>query len=339
MKNNIGYIFIPLYNLSIRNEVYKIYGFKLITSQEYSEKYRHQIYRKSLPFYMEKLDEDVRIPYSGMIREHPLSKYMFVKKIPAFDLSLFDNNDIKQYIAENVNSICNFICAARLYKTGHLQALRYYALSKSYACCGSLPFADSWNEIETIYNPVTCCLDTFDLKKSELKSIRLISKKLENNNNFNLPMMFFSSYYGTCNVYDKLLRLITVLEILLTNDSNAELSYRMSVRASRLLKRDVSKILRLAYDCRSQFIHSGAQNNCVLKKLKTQYPLQNSKDDQNEAELLFQLIKNDLEQIVREVLKRVLNLTDKTKKSFKEIDEDLDEQILSKITESKIPIR
>lgn len=335
-EKTTGYIFIPLYNLTLSADLIhsKIAGFKLITSREYFDKYRPKFHRESGVLSSEKLDDDVRLSIPGMLSKHPYAQYLLVKQIRT-ELPYTENDEFNRLIEDSVNAFCHFVVAARLYKAGHFQAFRYYAFSKKYALGGILPFASSWNEIETFFSFRFLYLQYFDLEKSDIRKIYRLSKKIQKHwETMERPITFFSAFYGTSDIYDKLLRLITILEMLLTNDSKQELNYRLLMRASCLLKRDVFQILKLAYDCRSRFIHSGTTGDESLKKLKQLYPKNPESDTDNRTneELIFQLIQTDLETIVREVLNAILNLVDKTGKKIGEIDKDLDREILSKLS-------
>lgn len=337
-EKTTGYIFIPLYNLTLSADLIhsKIAGFKLITSREYFDKYRPKFHRENGVLSSGKLDDDVRVPIPGMLCEHTYAQYLLVKQIRSeFPYTKEVSDDLDRLIKDSVNEFCHFVVAARLYKAGHLQAFRYYAFSKKYALGGALPFASSWNEIETFFSFRFLYLQYFDLEKSDIRKIYRLSKKIQKHwETMERPITFFSAFYGTSDIYDKLLRLITILEMLLTNDSTQELNYKLLMRASCLLKRNVFQILKLAYDCRSRFIHSGTTGDESLKKLKQLYPKNPESDTDNRTneELIFQLIQTDLETIVREVLNAILNLVDKTRKKIGEIDKDLDREILLKLS-------
>lgn len=334
-----GYIFIPLYNVTLSPDLLhtRIAGFKVITAEDYFSSYRQKKGNRHL-FSVKNLDEDVKIPEPGTLYEHPYARYILVKQILTKTPYTQEGNDeIDNLIRKNINEFCHFIVAARLYKTGHIQAYRYYAFSKIYAFGGEFPFAGSWNEIETFFSFRFLYLKYFNLEKSDIRKIYRLSKKIQNHwETMERAITFFSAYYGTSDVYDKLLRLITILEMLLTNDSEQELNYRLSIRASCLLERDVFQIIKLAYACRSKFVHSGTTDKNSLKELKKRYPRNpgNDTDDRTNEELIFQLIQTDLEKIVRDTLNAVLNLVDKTGKSIGDIDKGLDQKLLSQITKS-----
>lgn len=333
-----GYIFIPLYNVTLSPDLLhtRIAGFKVITAEDYFSSYRPKFFRENSVLSTKDLDDDVRIPFPGMLCEHTYAQYLLVKQICSeFPYTKEASDDLDRLIEDSVNEFCHFVVAARLYKAGHLQAFRYYAFSKKYALGGALPFASSWNEIETFFSFRFLYLQYFDLEKSDIRKIYRLSKKIQKHwETMERPITFFSAFYGTSDIYDKLLRLITILEMLLTNDAKQELNYRLLMRASCLLKRNVFQILRLAYACRSRFIHSGTTGDESLKKLKQLYPKNPESDTDNRTneELIFQLIQTDLETIVREVLNAILNLVDKTGKKIGEIDKDLDREILLKLS-------
>lgn len=335
-----GYIFIPLYNVTLSPDLLhtRIAGFKVITAEDYFSSYRPKFFRENSVLSTKDLDDDVRIPFPGMLSEHPYAKYLLVKQIrTGLPYTKETSDELDRLIKDSVNEFYHFVVAARLYKDGHLQAFRYYAYSKTYAFGGGLPFASSWNEIETFFSFRFLYLKYFNLEKSDIRKIYRLSKKIQKNlKTMESSTIFFSAYYGTSDVYDKLLRLITILEMLLTNDSKQEVNYRLLMRASCLLKRDVFQILKLAYDCRSRFIHSGTTGDESLKKLKQRYPRNptSDTDDRTNEELIFQLIQTDLEKIVRDTLNAILNLVDKTGKSIGDIDKDLDQKILSQITKN-----
>lgn len=348
-----GYIFIPLYNIEVQEDLThsKICGFSLITSKEYFDKYLQNFHNNTeVP---QTLAKDISFPKETFEDNSPVSFYLLVKKIRMQSILALSRKelrvlgkekthkkalailDLEATIKKEIKKISSFIIAARVFKTGFLHIFRYYICSNTYEIIGTFGLTDSLIKIQRVFSYNSSIWDNYKTNESDIRKIYRLSKKIQKHwETMERPITFFSAYYGTDNIYDKLLRLITVLEMLLTNDSEQELNYRLSIRASCLLKRDVFQIIKLAYDCRSKFVHSGTTSKNSLKELKKFYPKnpESDTDDRTNEELIFQLIQTDLETIVREVLNAILKLVDKTGKKIGEIDKDLDREILSKLS-------
>ena len=76
---------------------------------------------------------------------------------------------------------------------------------------------------------------------------------------------------------DRFVDIMIIFEILFLTEGNAELKYRLSVRAALLLgknyeeKKYIFKLFKLSYDIRSSIVHDGlvsSQNEKELKKLE-----------------------------------------------------------------------
>jgi hypothetical protein len=75
---------------------------------------------------------------------------------------------------------------------------------------------------------------------------------------------------------DKIVDIITILEIIYLPDSNAELKYKLCVRCAKLLETDSSScqhkfnLLRVAYDARSNIVHGGNIAENTQRKIDKQ---------------------------------------------------------------------
>lgn len=80
----------------------------------------------------------------------------------------------------------------------------------------------------------------------------------------------------------------------------------MARRGSYLLHQNLSDILKLAYDLRSEIVHSGKISNKTLNKIKNKPYIMNSMEEDIDFGVLFNFLINYLEPITREILVTIL---------------------------------
>lgn len=324
------FLFVPLFNIKVEKDILNkdIYGYKLITSQQYFASY----YNCKWPSLSQTFNEIVASPRLGQVSLSPTSRYILVKEIH-FDKSIPENTVSKLYeqiIPRYVQKIIFFLMSCRCIESGNIQYNRYFVFSEEYSSVGYLPnstppecLTEKFYKIRGKY----ITFSEYEFNDSIVEKAINFAKKISKVRKLiEIPLSFFMEYYASDKIYAKLLRLAIVLETTILNDCKNELKYRLQVRTSALLHRDISKILALVYDIRSDIVHSGDIQKDEIKKLKKLI----EHDDTDEVlSLIFIFVRDYLDNIIREVLYIFIYKIYKTRKTLEQTAKEIDDVVFS----------
>ena len=324
------FLFIPLFNVKVSEDILnkKINGFQIITSKQYFESYRHILVEKGWPEYTNELDYLVEIPKLGAIY-HPVSSYIVVKEIllPERPENV-SFQDLQVHISKCMEKILYFLMACRLVSGGNIQIKDYFVISKILKYRGNLGISTNGEDIDGIYllsKHQVFCIPHYDITSINIKKILLTAKKLfKVYDVVKIPIQYFMQYYSAKDIYDKIIKLAIVWETSILNDCKDELKYRLQVRSSSLLHRDISKVLALVYDIRSDIVHGGDVKKNEIKKLKK---IVGNDNIEETFVLIFIFIRDYLENITREILCIFINKIYKTRKTIEQVAKEIDDSI------------
>lgn len=319
-----AYFIAPLYNVSITADVSNINlgNYNIITNDFIFQNLGKTLYG------IEDLYVDIQKPQLGMICTRPVAKYMLFKRIDLYsdNVENFNNNkQIQEQIAKDV--VC-LLTTMRIVLGGNIQINRCYILSEREYHNFGLSLSTSLDHIDNslyIENKIYH-LDNYILSEENIKVINEYKENISKSNPAMwLPISYFMSYYSTTNLIEKIIKLCTVWETTLLNDRKTELQYCLMVRGSSLLNSNLNLLFKIAYDIRSQLIHTGniSTFNQLHKLVNT------SKDD---IENLFVFIKKFMEPVTREILKKFISIYIKTNKKLESIAKSIDDDIFTKLS-------
>lgn len=320
-KNYSAYVIVPLYNVSIDNDILNmnIGEYNIVTNDFIFQNLDDKLYNK------ENLYEDIQKPHLGTECKRPLAKYALFKKIDYVGEFLNKNQQIQEQLVEDIAIL---LIAMRIAYKGNIQINRCYIFAERGYCSLNLNLSTS---LDYIYNFIFIknnmyFLDNYILSKNIIKFINefkndILMSKLA----LWIPISYFMSYYSTTDLIEKIIKLCTVWETTLLNDRKAELQYCLRVRGSSLLNSDLNLMFKIAYDIRSQLIHTGNINSTnLLHKL-----VDKGKDD---TENLFIFIKDHMEPVTRDILKKIIIIHLKTGKNLEKIAKSIDDEIFTKLS-------
>ena len=321
------YYIVPLYNVDPTGMKPQILpeGYELISNKEFFEKYQ-----PLFNIQLRNLAEDIQLLHPGQLYERATASYLLIKKLSfkKEETPLGTKREIsdKVYAAEQ-DRLVAWIFALRLLNPGNIQVYQIYSISYNfyssfYFSIGTIiPNLESfWNfgkgEIGTI--------ESYPLGKVDPHALQeIINKCKQNYTVMKLPLNYWLSYYQERDLINKLLRLTTVWETTVLNDRSSELQYALEIRGSYVLAKDTRHIFKLAYQLRSELLHTGVANKKTIQKINSHLNF----TYKSTWATFFYFIKDTLEPITREILLYFLNTTDKTKQNLEKIAQQLDENI------------
>lgn len=322
-----SYFIVPLYNVSVNENIINedLNGYKIVTNDFIFQNLDGKLFNS------EDLYEDIKKPCAGMLYKRPLARYVLIKELDLFQGYDKEISDRNQSIRDNIAEDFSFLLTAmRLKYTGNIQVNRVYALADKEHCSFNLPLSTELSFIDRVFYIDTKMFwwDEYELSLDMWKNIWEYKNKIsESASALWLPISYFMSYYSVVNLTEKIIKLCTVWETTLLNDRKSELQYCLMVRGSSLLKKDLSLIFKTAYDLRSQLLHSGNVTNfSLLRKVI-------SDSTKNDNERLFLFIKEYMEPITREILKKFIKNYLETPKSLEKIAQSLDKSVFQKLAE------
>ena len=321
------YYIVPLYNIDPTGMNSKILpeGYKLISNTEFFEKYQ--------PLFnidLRDLAEDIQKIHAGQLYERVTASYLLIKELNFKEIQI--PYGLKREISDKVfaveqNRIAAWIFALRLLSPGNIQVYQTYSISYNfyysfYSSIGTIVpnLENFWNfgKEETGY------LELYPLGKVNYQDLNIMIEKCNKNySTMKLPLNYWLSYYQERDLINKLLRLATIWETTILNDRHNELQYALEIRGSYILGKDTREIFKLAYQLRSELLHTGVVSKNLIKKINTCL----NKSYNSTWATLFYFIKDVLDPITRQILLYFLNDTNETKRNLKQIAQHLDNNI------------
>lgn len=298
------YIIIPIYKAVIDNNVLNksINGYKFISSEQFHKEYSKNLYDAN-----NLLENDIKLPIIGTVITRPIAKYVLIKEIELNDGNTQSNigeNEAK--LKSEFDYINTMINAFHLLNSGTININKVYILSNNSSANYMIKSSTSLYEIKNHYlleDQHSYYIPAYNITIETLKQVStLIDQLLIIGDKYTIPLFYFNKYFSSYDIIDKLVNLSIVWEsTILTNQKN-ELRYTLAIRGSYLLHKDLSEILKVAYDTRSEIVHNGNITNKILNKIKKIIGIENEID----FGILFNFITKYLEPITRNILMAIL---------------------------------
>lgn len=328
-------VFVPIYNISISSDIINTTvfdGYTFVKSNYILDKYGNYIFPH---------DHFARQFLQDIIDRHPEKSIFFpganivlVKEIENIDTDE-ENHRVAIEIKKEIN---NIILALRLTAKGLCQVNNCYILSGEHSRCQQLGVTSKLENIVVSHRTATGRLVGEDIYKLDIDILNnaivtynmLKSMKAE----VFVPTTYFNKYYDSLTPHERIIQMAVVFESSILAGSANELNYRMMLRTSAILGRNVEDLLKLFYSVRSHIIHNGSIGKNkgykdILKKLKKITRIER----EDETELLFYFVKDYIEPILREVLYKSFKILAETElNNFEALTKELDKFILKQVT-------
>ncbi len=328
------YIFVPVYNVAIDPKILgkEFHGFDIISTVEFFNKYVPQFQKYGWLYSSLQLDWSLQ-HHLGVFEKYPVANFLIRTgaKLPHF-IDQVSSNRAEDIIDSGLNCIENYIMTFRLYKAGHIQIERYYAISSEMSTSGFFQSSTVKEYIVQIEESAYRKWNIYKITQDDVPQIVALGKKLNNVMDIvNLPMQYFMEYYNAKDNFDKILKLVTIWECTLLNDCSSELNYRLKVRGSKCLKQNLSKFFQLAYGIRCDIVHTGEISNKIEKQLRA---FLNADKAPNLSLLLLVFVRDYMEPITRKVLLYFVEKASETHQTLEQIAEAIDSEIFETFEQS-----
>ena len=265
----------------------------------------------------------------------PYAKYVLFKQVKIEDNdSAF--TEARVFYKKEIDDI---ILAFRLASNGYIQVYNCYFLTVGHSAYTEIQSSSRIDNVCLCHRTVKNSLlieNLYHLDNSILDDIKSFCDTIKQIKNKNLlvPIEYFHRCYDSHVLQDKIINLAIVLESTMLAGKNTELSYRLFLRASALLGKDVKDLLETFYSLRSDIIHNGTiqtrNNKSLYNKISKITGIK--KDDY--TELIFYFIKDHIEPIIREVLINSFNIfkTNEEISNYEDLIKKIDTFIIEKIS-------
>ncbi len=336
------HVFIPLYNMAVSEDILNtnIFGsYTIIKAEELIPKYGK--YLTSQDTFTKNLLLDTCLN----MQEKPLFR-PFAMHVLCTEFEIEDKRDaFRDKMLESRQQVCNIILALRLANNGYCQINTGYYLSNEHVVGTQYKISSQYSNIEPAHVSVGyqwLLEDFYELdfdiltEATKIYDILLTYPK----NKFFVPIMYFNKYYDSLTPHERIIQLATVLESTILSGRTEELNYRLCLRTSALLGKDVSDLLKLFYSIRSHIVHNGCIGKNkgykdILKRLKKYVNI--PRDE--ETELLFYFVKDHIEPLIRELLLKSFKLFNSGKiKDYDTLTKELESFIIQQITKDNFEV-
>lgn len=334
-------IFIPLFNIEIDEQLLEqeiACEYKIIRSNDILYNIEQYVFANE-PF-SRNFVRDITQNGVNKTLMHPYAKYVLYKQIT------IPNNDTELYkVKENIkDEIDNVILAFRLVSDGYIQVNNCYFIANGHSAFTQMKSSSQIENICILHRTRQNRLlgeNLYNLNANIFESIKEqfeIIKKIKNKST-NIAMEYLHKSYNTNNPCDRIINLAIILESTMLAGRNEELNYRLFLRTSALLGKDLKELLEAFYSIRSDIVHNGViQEKSSKKKNKKDIYDKISKivniERKNRTELIFYFVKDYIEPLIREILRKTFaifaNNTSIT--TYEEINSDIEKYIIKKIT-------
>jgi len=333
-------IFIPLFNIDVDETLLGkelLCEYKILKSNDIL--YNIEQFVFAIEPFTNSFVKDITQNGVNKILMHPYAKYVLFKQIviPDNDAALIK---VKEKIKEEVDDI---ILAFRLVSNGYIQVNNCYFVANGHSAFTMMKSSSQVENIcishrsrqnnllvENLYN-LNCKL--FNDIKEQFSIIKNVK-----NSNTSIAMDYLHKCYNTNTPYDRIINLAIILESTMLAGKNEELNYRLFLRTSALLGRDVKELLETFYSIRSDIVHNGIiQEKSSKKKNKKDIYDRISKiiniERKDKTELVFYFVKDYIEPLVREILCKTYKIfVDNTSiTNYEELNCQIEKFIMQKI--------
>lgn len=332
-------IFIPLFNIEINEQLLEqeiACEYKFLRSNDILYDIEQYVFANE-PF-SRSFIRDITQNGVNKILMHPYAKYVLYKQIMIPDNELYK---IKEKIKDEIDDI---ILAFRLVSDGYIQVNNCYFIANGHSAftqmksssqieniCISHQTKQNRPLVENLYN---LNANTFESIKEQFEIIKKIKNK-----STNIAMEYLHKSYNTNNPCDRIINLAIILESTMLAGRNEELNYRLFLRTSALLGKDLKELLEAFYSIRSDIVHNGViQEKSSKKKNKKDIYDKISKivniERKDRTELIFYFVKDYIEPLIREILRKTFAIfaNNASITTYEEINSDIEKFIMRKIT-------
>ena len=333
-------IFIPLFNIEVDETLCGkefLCDYKILKSNDIL--YNIEQFVFAIEPFTNSFIRDITQNGANKILMHPYAKYVLFKQITIPD------NDIELYKEKEKikNEIDDIILAFRLASDGYIQVNNCYFIANGHS---AFTMMKSSSQIENI------CIshrsrqnnllveNLYNLNRSVFMNIQKqfeIVKKVKNKSTY-IAMDYLHKCYNTNTPYDRIINLAIILESTMLAGRNEELNYRLFLRTSALLGRDVKELLETFYSIRSDIVHNGViQEKSSKKKNKKDIYDKISKitkmEQEDKTELVFYFIKDYIEPLIREILYKTYKIfvDNSSITNYEELNSQIEKFIMQKI--------
>lgn len=329
-KKEIGtYIFVPLYNVCIDPNILgkDFHTFDIISTTQFFNEYSSKFQQYGFHYQTLQLEWNLQ-QHLGYLEKYPVANFLIRTggKLPHI-VDQKTNDYAQGIINKGLNAVVNYLMAMRLYKSGNIQIERYYVISPEMSGTGFLAESTVKEYIDLKDNYSDERWNEYKIAETDVPKIITLCKKMNSVIDIiNIPITYFQEYYSSKNTFDKLLKLITVWECTLLNDCRSELTYKLQVRGSNLLSEDLSKFFKIAYELRSDIIHTGKPSDKIEKQLRK---FLNTTNDKSLSDMLVIFVRDYMEPITRRILLRFVDKAVETHQNLEQIAQSIDSEVFN----------
>lgn len=336
MENKtLSYYIVPLYNVDPTDMDPRILpdGYKLISNREFFAKYRPYLVN-----HHSDLEADIQITWEGQIVKRVTATYLLMKELQV--QSLFEgkkfNPDINDELYKREQeTIIEWIFALRLLCSGNIQVYQSYSLSKDFYASYSLSIGTIIDNLDNVWNfskEEICSLDNYLLGQVKSDDLSAMLFKCKNNYlSMKIPLNYWISYYQERDLINRIIKLAIIWEATLLNDKKNELQYTLKMRGSCVLQKDIRKVFDLAYNVRSQLLHTGLVEQKTINRINEYL----GKYYKNTWTTLFYFIKDVLEPMTRNILVHFLDSINENHLTLEQTAISIDDKICSLLSLNK----
>ena len=336
------HVFVPLYNIEVADNLIntKIFdNYKIIKSENLELEYGQYLYKGD--YFAKQLFQDISERHPDKLLWYPNAQYVLCT-----EFIIEDNNEIyAKKVREIRQNVCNIILALRLISKGRCQIYNGYFFAEGYSSCSQFKVSSQLLNMERSHRTNKNALvveELYKLTSDKIEQATNLFKILQTlpKDGYAVPVVYFNKYYDSLLPHERIIQLAIFLESTLLAGQTDELNYRLYLRASVFLGKDISKILKLFYAIRSQIVHNGhimknKDGKDIIKRLKK---LINT-DSEDETELLFYFVNDYVEPIIRELFhKSILLMNSGAINNFEELTQKLDTFIMKQITKESFEV-
>ena len=325
------YIIIPIFEATIEENFFNkeiTNGYSFISSEEFHKKYTNILYDVN-----NLLENDIKIPVVGDLITRPIARFLLIKEI-----QLDDRNDAQSKINNDITLKREFdyiniiIEALHLLQYGAIYINNVYVLSNNTSENYIINSSTSLYEIKNHYfidANHSYFIPQYNITPDIVSNLEKVITQLQTvGNKYTIPLFYFNKYFSSYDLIAKLINLSIVWESSILVNQKNELRYTLAIRSSYLLNKDLSDILKLAYDTRSEIVHNGDISKSTLNKIKKLLTIKEDIDIDIDFGILFNFLNEYLEPITRKILNVILlKLYENPELNINQITKNLDRNI------------
>ena len=335
------HVFVPLYNIEVAEELIDITIFKsyqIIKREDINSKCGLLLFQENR--FARQLFQDISERHPDKLIFYPYAKYVLYT-----EFVIKDDKEYSKKVHKIKQNVCDIVLALRLISKGRCQIYNGYCFAEGCSACVQFEVSSQLLNMESSHRTRKNALvveETYKLTSDKIQQTTNLFKILQtlSKDSYAVPVVYFNKYYDSLLPHERIIQLAIFLESTLLAGQTDELSYRLYLRASAFLGKDVSKILKLFYAARSQIVHNGhimknKDGKDIIKRLKK---LINS-DREDETELLFYFVNDYVEPIIRELFyKSILLMNSGAINNFDDLAQKLDTFIMKQITKESFEV-